>query len=348
MPVSGSSGLQPLIQQSQICNTFKGRAKPFVASKPMGINLSLNPLAINWPTQDFGAIRVLFIGFHLKVFFWGRDSQLGRPHFSKIAVYHGRGATDLEKTEAPTTKTRADCEPVHVVHEGNPGTVPWAGVGLGESHSHPSLHVVEGHPLHQGNQPPRTQIRTVSGSQDMKQECSAPGDGHEEKMYEDGSGSGVLRIVGETRNDRETVTKDVPKKKRGRAAKQAPPLANVTNDNASEASSISTITNNNRTRARQAAAEAKAAENAETEKARAAQMAKGWMPGLEEGTVVILGARKPRAHPDGTLPPRVGQASAARLHASEKALLEHASALKRKAAAAPSSAKPPGQKKRKV
>ncbi|KAF8189222.1 hypothetical protein K438DRAFT_1971867 [Mycena galopus ATCC 62051] len=140
------------------------------------------------------------------------------------------------------------------------------------------------------------------------------------------------------------VAKDVAKK-HGRPLKQAPPLADVTNDEASEATPAYTITNNNRARARQAVAEAKAAE---AEKARAAQMEKGWMPGLEEGTVVILRARKPRAHPDGTLPPRVGQVAAARLDASEKALLERASASKRKAAAAPSSAKAPPKKKRKA
>ncbi|KAJ7801998.1 hypothetical protein B0H14DRAFT_2614767 [Mycena olivaceomarginata] len=124
------------------------------------------------------------------------------------------------------------------------------------------------------------------------------------------------------------VAQDVVQKKRGRLPKQAPPLADVTNEGA-----------------RQAAAQAKAAEKAEAEKARAAQMAKGWMPGPVEGSVVLLRARKPRAHPDSTLPPRVGEVAARRLDACEKALLERASAEKRKAAAAPSSSKAPSSKK---
>ncbi|KAJ7353248.1 hypothetical protein DFH08DRAFT_804823 [Mycena albidolilacea] len=119
------------------------------------------------------------------------------------------------------------------------------------------------------------------------------------------------------------VAQDIVQKKRGR---------------------LPNITNNNRGRARQAAAQAKAAEKAEVEKARAAQMAKGWMPGPVEGSVVLLRVRKPRAHPDSTLPPRVGEVAARRLDACEKALLERASAEKRKAAAAPSSSKAPSSK----
>jgi hypothetical protein len=141
------------------------------------------------------------------------------------------------------------------------------------------------------------------------------------------------------------VAQDIVQKKRGRLPKQAPPLADVTNEGSSDATPTYSITNNNRGRARQAAAQAKAAEKAEAEKARAAQMAKGWMPGPVEGLVVLLRARKPRAHPDGTLPPRVSEVAARRLDACEKALLERASAEKRKAAAAPSSSKAPSSKK---
>jgi hypothetical protein len=139
--------------------------------------------------------------------------------------------------------------------------------------------------------------------------------------------------------------KDAVQKKRGKPPKQAPTLADVTNEKDSAATHAYSITNNNCARARQAAAAAKAAEEAEAEKARAAQIAKGWMPGREEGTVVLLRARKPRAHPDGTLPPRVGEVAARRLDACEKALLERAAAEKRKAAAAPSSSKAPSRKK---
>ncbi|KAJ7300677.1 hypothetical protein DFH08DRAFT_997845 [Mycena albidolilacea] len=139
--------------------------------------------------------------------------------------------------------------------------------------------------------------------------------------------------------------KDAVQKKRGKPLKQAPTLADVTNEKDSAATHAYSITNNNRTRARQAAAAAKAAEEAEAEKACAAQIAKGWMPGREEGTVVLLRARKPRAHPDGTLPPRVVEVAARRLDACEKALLERAAAEKRKAAAAPSSSKAPSRKK---
>ncbi|KAJ7797371.1 hypothetical protein B0H14DRAFT_3493782 [Mycena olivaceomarginata] len=145
-----------------------------------------------------------------------------------------------------------------------------------------------------------------------------------------------------------TAAKRAGQKQRGRPPKQALPLADVTNNEASGAGPTYSITNNNRARARQAAADAQAAEKEEAKKAHAAQIAKGWMPGSVEGTVVLLRARKPQAHPDGTLPPRVGEVAARRLDACEKALLERAAAAKRKAAAAPSSSKAPSRKKRKA
>jgi hypothetical protein len=117
------------------------------------------------------------------------------------------------------------------------------------------------------------------------------------------------------------------------------------NEEDSAATYAYSITNNNHARARQATTVAKAAEDAEVKKARAAQIAKGWIPGRKEGTVVLLCARKPQAHPDSTLPPRVGEVAAHWLDTCEKALLEQAAAEKRKAAAAPSSSKAPSRKK---
>ncbi|KAJ7799061.1 hypothetical protein B0H14DRAFT_2617412 [Mycena olivaceomarginata] len=120
------------------------------------------------------------------------------------------------------------------------------------------------------------------------------------------------------------VAQDVVQKKRGRLPKQAPPLADVTNEGSSDATPTYSITNNNRGRARQAAAQAKAC--GEGRGGEGTCSADG--EGLDAGAGGRIG----------------GEVAARRLDACEKALLERASAEKRKAAAAPSSSKAPSSK----
>lgn len=139
------------------------------------------------------------------------------------------------------------------------------------------------------------------------------------------------------------------KKRRGRPPKTTtmPTLANVTNA-ASVAATLAltdeemeqtgpihlcTVVGNNRAEARRAAAREKAAQDQAAEDVRAAEMARGWQLGKEEGTVIFTRVRKPRVLPDGTVAQPLVKKRAPQLDASEKALLAR-TAGKRKAAPA--------------
>ncbi|KAF8163884.1 hypothetical protein K438DRAFT_1775791 [Mycena galopus ATCC 62051] len=131
------------------------------------------------------------------------------------------------------------------------------------------------------------------------------------------------------------------KKRRGRPPKAKEPavvddaLQEVTNAPTAETGTIVLCTKvgNNRAEARRAALQEKAEEAKAAEDARKAQLARGWLPGLVEGSVVILGPRvpKPTRNCEGTefVCPKVNtHVRAPQLDASEKALLARAAAAK--------------------
>ncbi|KAJ6464565.1 hypothetical protein C8R45DRAFT_940051 [Mycena sanguinolenta] len=178
------------------------------------------------------------------------------------------------------------------------------------------------------------------------------------KASRTGRGKGAKKEASAAKAAQAALMTEGEKKKRARPSKAdkaatataaTAALEDVTNKPGPE-TPIYTMTNNNRAGARQAAQEAKEAEEKEAAIARAAQRAKGWELGREEGTVVFLRTRKPRLNPDGSLPDRVykGVCAPPQLDPSEKALLAHVrSGGKRKAVDAPSSSQESKTKKSK-